>query len=387
MSRQPVVFTLGFRSFYLLAAAFAVVAILGWLGWYAGQLAFGGPLTGVLWHSHEMAFGFVAAVLAGFLFTAVRNWTGMPTPAGAALAAITFLWLLARVMLVTGPALPAVLLDVAFLPVVTLAIALPIIRSGNGRNYKVVAIMAALSVIHVLYHAAGPDEVPSGYSRHLLFLFFDVFVILFALIGGRVIPAFTRNAVPGSDPRHEPWLEWVAFGALLVLATAGLFGPTLPDLGWFPALLFAVITASQLLRLALWQPQRTLGKPLLWMMAVAYSWLPFAFLLRLVALFDGVMPGAWIHALTAGAFSSLMMAMMMRSTLGHTGRPLKASGVDVAAFLLLQAAAMTRVLAGIIGEYRTVVIVAGLLWVCAFGLFLVRYLPMLMQPRADGKPG
>jgi len=341
----------------------------------------------MFWHSHEMLFGYIVAVVAGFLFTAVRNWTGLPTPTGATLGGIAVLWLLARLLLVSGPSIPAVFLDVAFLPIVAIAIAIPILRSRNKRNYKVIGLLATVSVLHLLFHLALDGQLPAWLSRASLFASVDLIVILFALIGGRVIPAFTRNAVAGSNPRHEPWLEVIAFGSLLLIALVTLVGGALTLAAWIPASLFVVAAVAHLLRLALWQPQLTLGNPLLWMMPVAYSWLPVALMLRALSTVAAVVPGAWIHALTMGALSSLMMAMMMRSTLGHTGRSLVASHMDMAAFLALQIAALIRVVAGSAGNYQTLVTLSGLFWVLAFALFLVRYLPMLVQPRVDGKPG
>ena len=383
MSRP--VLALGFRPFYLLASVFAVVAILLWLASLNGRLHFGAYLPGMFWHSHEMLFGYIVAVIAGFLFTAVRNWTGQPTPTGLALGGIAALWLLARVLLVSGPSFVAVFLDVAFLPVVAVAIAIPILRSRNKRNYKVIGVLAAASLLHLLFHLALGGQLPAWLSRASLFASIDLVVILFALIGGRVIPAFTRNAVAGSNPRHEPWLEVVAFGSLLLIALVTLAGGALA--AWIPASLFVVAAVAHLLRLALWQPQLTLGNPLLWMMPVAYSWLPIALMLRGLSTAAVVVPGAWIHALTMGALSSLMMAMMMRSTLGHTGRELVASRMDMAAFAVLQVAALIRVVAGSSGNYQALIVLSGLAWVLAFALFLSRYLPMLVQARVDGKPG
>ncbi len=379
---------LGFRPFYLLGTAFAVVALIAWLGAYTGGIAISGYLAGTAWHSHEMLFGFLAAVMAGFLLTAVRNWTGLPTPAGWPLAGIALLWLVARILLPVGPVFPAILVDVAFLPVVTAAIAVPILRSRNARNVKVIVIMAALSVIHALYHVAmRVDAVPVAHARAALFAFLGVVAILFALVGGRVIPAFTRNAVPGSNPRHNVWVESLAFGSLVLIVALILSGTAVPARRWIVALLFIVAAVAHGVRLALWQPHLTFRNPLLWMLPVAYSWLPLAFLLAPLHMAGLVPAGAWVHALSAGAFSGMMMAMMMRSSLGHTGRPLAASRSDIAAFLLLQLAAVSRVLAGTVGDYRTMVLVAGGLWALAFAALLARYLPIWLRPRADGKPG
>lgn len=378
---------IGFRPFYLLASVFAVAAILFWLAGFNGRLPVGAYLQGVFWHSHEMLFGYIVAVMAGFLFTAVRNWTGLPTPSGVTLGGIVLLWILARVLLVSGPSALAVILDVAFLPMIAIAVAIPILRSRNKRNYKIIAVLVAVSLLHFVFHMALGGQLPSWLSRASLFASIDLVVILFALVGGRVIPAFTRNAVAGSDPRHENWLEVIAFGSLLVIVLVTLLGGAFTFAAWVPTSLFIVAAVAHLLRLALWQPQVTLGNPLLWMMPVAYSWLPTALLLRALSTVAVIVPGAWIHALTMGALSSLMMAMMMRSTLGHTGRKLVASQMDILAFLLLQLAALLRVVAGGTGDYQAVVVLSGVVWVLAFAVFIVRYLPMLVHSRVDGKPG
>jgi uncharacterized protein involved in response to NO len=375
---------IGFRPFYLLASVFAVAAILFWLAGFNGRLPVGAYLQGVFWHSHEMLFGYIVAVMAGFLFTAVRNWTGLPTPSGVTLGGIVLLWILARVLLVSGPSALAVILDVAFLPMIAIAVAIPILRSRNKRNYKIIAVLVAVSLLHFVFHMALGGQLPSWLSRASLFASIDLVVILFALVGGRVIPAFTRNAVAGSDPRHENWLEVIAFGSLLVIVLVTLLGGAFTFAAWVPTSLFIVAAVAHLLRLALWQPQVTLGNPLLWMMPVAYSWLPTALLLRALSTVAVIVPGAWIHALTMGALSSLMMAMMMRSTLGHTGRKLVASQMDILAFLLLQLAALLRVVAGGTGDYQAVVVLSGVVW---FAVFIVRYLPMLVHSRVDGKPG
>ena len=378
---------LGFRTFYTLAAIFAVVAMALWLASFTGMVQPGGQLPGVFWHSHEMVFGFSMAVITGFLFTAVRNWTGLPTPTGLALGSIALLWLAARVLLVTGTTGLEVVLDVLFLPVVTVAVALPVFRSANKRNYKVIAILAVLATLHFVYHLALGGGLPAALSRVSLFAVIDVITILFALVGGRVIPAFTRNAVPGSDPTHKQWVEVAAFALLLVLAATTMIGGQFALNPWLPASLAFLAAGVHALRLALWQPAATLGKPLLWMMPVAYSWLPVALLLRGLADLGIAMAGNWLHALAAGALTSLMMAMMMRSTLGHTGRALDASRADLVIFLLVQLAVVLRVLAGVAGDHRTLTILAGVVWMVAFAGFLLRYGPMLLRPRIDGKPG
>ena len=376
-------FQLGFRPFYAVAAIFAVVALVVWLRAFAGFSGTGVYLHSVVWHSHEMLFGFSAAVIAGFLFTAVHNWTRLPTPTGIVLAGLTALWLAARVLIFMGPAPIAAIVDVAFLPAIAVAVALPIIRSKNVRNHKVLAVILALAVSHGVFHLASQGYFPADLSRTSLFASIDIVVILLAIVAGRVIPAFTKNAIPEANARHEPWVEMVTFVGMILVALATLVSGSWALPSGMMAVLLIVVAAAHATRLGLWDPIRTIDNPLLWMMPVAYSWLAFAFLLRAFAALNIVPASAWVHAVTIGAISSFMLAMMMRSTLGHTGRQLVASRIDMTAFLLLQFAAIVRVVASITagGSYRYWIVISSFAWVLAFLLFALRYLPMLGRPR------
>ena len=379
------VFQLGFRPFYSLASIFAIAAMIVWLCAFAGLSGTGDYLYGVVWHSHEMLFGFSAAVIAGFLLTAVRNWTGLPTPSGAALAMLALLWLAARVMIIKGPASLAAVVDVAFLPALAIAIAGPILQSKNRRNYKVLAIILALAVAHGVFHLASLQYAEAWLSRTSLFVSIDIVIVLMSIIGGRVIPAFTRNAIPDATSRHEPWVEVVTFASmiLIIVVSALPYSWTVPPM--ISALLLVTAAAAHAIRLALWDPGKTIHNPLLWMMPVAYSWIPIAFVFRALAVTHITPAGVWIHAMTMGAVSALMLAMMMRSSLGHTGRQLVASKADMAAFLLLQLAAIVRVAASITaGEtYPQWVVASGLIWALSFLVFAARYLPILSRPGAS----
>ena len=249
--------------------------------------------------------------------------------------------------------------------------------------------MLLIGLTNVIFHLATLGFVPAWLANTSLIAALDLITIVFAIVAGRVIPAFTKNAIPGSEPRHASWLEVLSFGSLVLIIVLRVSN------GWvsIPAVItttvIVVAVVSHTYRLALWQPQLTSGNPLLWMMPVAYSWLPMAFFLRALAENSLVSQGAWIHALTMGAISGLMLAMMMRSALGHTGRPLVASRLDMSAFLMVQLAAIIRVTAGLFaaGLYQALVIFSGVMWMLAFCAFLVRYLPILMRPRIDGRPG
>lgn len=389
MRNPGVPFALGFRPFYLLAGLFAVAAVAFWMLNFSGVYLAGGYLRGFFWHSHEMVFGFAMAVMAGFLLTAVRNWTGLPTPTGRGLAALALAWILGRAMVISGPPLLAAAVDLVFVPLLALVCALPIFRSRNRRNYKIVGLLLLIASANVVYHLASLGPLPAWLAYTMVIAALDLITIVLALVAGRVIPAFTRNAFPDSAPRHAGWLEFVAFGSLLSIVAVRLIGDWFPVPISIPAALMIVAAVSHAFRLALWQPQTTASNTLLWMMPLAYSWLPLALFLRALAQYGIVGQAAWIHALTMGAISSLMLAMMMRSALGHTGRPLRASGSDMGAYLLLQLAAIVRVSAGALADtwYTALVLISGGLWVLAFAVFLVRYAPMLLKPRIDGKPG
>ena len=382
-------FALGFRPFYLLAAAFAILAVVLWLLSYRGLLLYGGYLQGSFLHSHEMVFGFAVAVISGFLLTAVRNWTGLPTPTGPALAALVSVWLAGRLLIVTGPPILAALIDVLFVPMLAVAVARPIIKSRNQRNYKIVVLLALIALCNIFYHLAAMGPLPAWLAYTTIVVALDLLTILYAIVAGRVIPAFTRNAIASSDPRSSTWVEVAAFGALILTIIVKISSDWVHVPALLPNALVIIAAVAHTFRLTYWQPYKTVGNPLLWMLPVAYSWLPIALLLRVLAQYSMVAPSAWIHALTIGAISSLMLAMMARSALGHTGRDLKASGMDMAAFVFLQLAAILRVLASLLPAdiYFLIVVASGVLWVLAFGTFLYRYLPMLVQPRIDGRPG
>jgi uncharacterized protein involved in response to NO len=389
MRSRGVLLALGFRPFYLLAGLFAVGSVVYWLTSFGGIFHAGSYLRGLFWHSHEMVFGFAIAVMAGFLLTAVRNWTGLATPTGRGLATLAVIWIVGRILVVTGPALLAAAVDILFLPVLAVAIGLPIIKSRNQRNYKIVALLLLLSVANVVYHLASLGPLPAWLAYTTIVTALDLITLIFAVVAGRVIPAFTKNAVAESQPRQVGWVEFLAFSSLVLIIALRLIGDWFPVPAIAPTMLLIIAAVSHAFRLSLWQPHLTASNTLLWMMPVAYSWLPVAFFLRALSQYSIVAQGTWIHALTVGAISSLMLAMMMRSALGHTGRPLLASGVDMTAFLLLQLAAITRVTAGMLPDsvYVPVIFISGALWLLAFSVFLIRYAPMLLRARIDGKPG
>jgi uncharacterized protein involved in response to NO len=374
---------LGFRPLYLLASGFAALSVGLWGLQVGGWL--GTPyLAGAAWHAHEMLFGFALAVVAGFLFTAVRNWTGQPTPTGYALMAVAALWLAARLLVLTPFGVAAAAANVAFPLAVAVGIGYPILRSGNRRNAFFVGLMAAMAIAALLVHLSlsGRLALPAGVG---LQAGLGIVLFVMAVMGGRVIPMFTANGAPGSRPVRHPVVERVTLGSTLALVVAD--GAMAPAAVLVP--LLGVCCAAHAVRLWLWQPWKTLRVPLLWVLHAAYLWIPVHLGLRLAAEIGAVPATLAIHALTVGAIGGLTIGMMTRTARGHTARALAADRWDVAAYLLVLAAALVRIGGPMLvpSVYVGSVLLAAGLWSAGFGLYAVRYWPVLTRPRLDGKPG
>jgi uncharacterized protein involved in response to NO len=376
-------FALGFRPFYLLAAVFAALSVPLWALQFSGVLG-RAYLAGPVWHAHEMLFGFALAVIVGFLFTAGRNWTNQPTPTGPPLAALALLWLAARVLVLTPWGIAAALANVAFPLAAAAALAPPFIRARNRRNYFFIGLLALMGVAAGVVHAAqlGWVTMPAGAG---VAVGLDVVLFIVAVMAGRVVPMFTNNGVPGVQATRQARVEQVALGsvlALLVADAAGVAGGPL-------AVLAAVGAVAHGLRWWLWQPWRTRRVPLVWVLHLAYAWVPVHLGLRAAANLGWVLPSLATHALTVGAIGGLVIGMMTRTARGHTGRPLKADRWEVACYVLIAAAAVVRVGLPLLAPGETVhaALVSALLWSAGFGLYAVRYWPVLSRPRVDGRPG
>jgi uncharacterized protein involved in response to NO len=379
--RGAPLFALGFRPFYLLAAAFAAVAVPAWIAAQAGW-----PLPAridVMWHMHEMVFGFALAVVVGFLYTAGYNWTQLWTPRGARLAALAGVWVAGRVAMVAAPPVLAAAVDVAFLPLAAYPLYRVFKLSGNRRNMFLVVLLALLALANACFHAATLGWVALDPTRPVHAAIMLIVVIEIA-IGGRVIPMFTRSAVPESRPVQDARRDRYAL-VMTVLAgaawTAGLAAP-------LTASLALLAGAGQAARLIGWQPWRTWRHPLLWVLHVSYAWIPLGFVLLALAQYGVVSGSAALHVLTVGALAGLIIGMITRTALGHTGRPLKAGRAECAMFVLVQAAVVLRFAAAVLPSWRmTTLVLAGACWSAAFLAYLAVYAPYLSAARADGREG
>ncbi|MDJ1158207.1 NnrS family protein [Chelatococcus sp. SYSU_G07232] len=386
-SRTAVLLNYAFRPFFL-AAGLSAVALVGlWLAAWVGGADL--PLPPSLWHAHEMLYGFAGAAIAGFLLTAVPNWTGCARLRGLPLAGLAGLWLAGRLALAPGSIVPpevAALVDVAFLPALGVVLAVPLLRAGAWRNIAFLLLLGVLTLANAAVHldrlgwAVGVGMTGIG-------LALDVVLLLVVVIGGRIVPAFTRNVLPPARadlwPISHPILERLAILSVVAMALGELVAPAALATG----ALAAFAAAVHGLRLALWKGWSAAGRPILWILHVGYLWVPVALGLKAVWLLSGApWAAAWQHALTVGAFGTMILAVMSRASLGHSGRPLAVSRATVAAYLLVMVAAAARVTAPLAGTwYRETICLAGFAWVAGFLLFLAVYVPILLAPRVDGR--
>ena len=303
---------LGFRPFYLLASIFAALSILLWIFQYTGHLPVA-YLRTPAWHGHEMLFGYTLAVVAGFLLTAVANWTGMPTPTGAALMALAALWVAGRVLVLTPYATAATIANVAFPVALAIGIGNAVVQSRNRRNYFFLALLLALALASLAFHLAHRELLPWS-ERAILQVGLDVVLFIMAVISGRVIPMFTNNGVPGAEATRQPLLEKFALIGIIVLLGVDL----LPVPSLFVALVALVVALAHAARLYLWRSWRTRSVPLVWVLHVAYGWIVVYLVLRGLAEIGLVGPLFAVHALTVGAIGGITIGMMTRTSRGHT---------------------------------------------------------------------
>jgi uncharacterized protein involved in response to NO len=374
---------LGFRPFYLLASIFGALSIALWSLQFTGWLP--RPyLPAPIWHAHEMIFGFVLAVVVGFLFTAGRNWANLPTPTGAPLAAIVALWLAARILVLTPFGWAGAIVNAAFPLAAAVGLAIPFWRAGNRRNYFFVALLVVLSCATLAVHLGelGVVRLPGWVGIQAAL---DVILFIVAVMAGRVVPMFTNNGIPGAGAARQPMLEKIALGSVLVLLAADV----LQAGGLSLAVLATLAAAAHLARWILWRPWKTLRAPLVWVLHAAYLWVVVHLLLRAGAALGWLPASLAAHALTVGAIGGVIIGMITRTARGHTGRPLQADGFETTCYALVMMAAVVRVFVPLAAPalLTNAVLWSGASWAAAFGLYAVRYWPVLTRPRLDGRPG
>ena len=372
----------GFRPFFLGAATWGGIAILLWLSALAGELTLPTGFDSVAWHRHEMLFGFVGAAVSGFLLTAIPNWTGRLPIAGMPLLSLFGLWAAARLAVLFSAVLgfwPAAILDVGLFMLLALLAAREVIASKN-RNVPIVGLVFAFGLADAADYAgaAGWIAADLGWRSAIALA-----VLLISLIGGRIIPSFTRNwmAKQGQSrlPTQPQSLDMLVIAITAIALLFWIAFPEQPRTGF----MLILAAAAQALRLSRWGGLRTFSDPLVMILHLGYAWVPIGLLLLGLALAGFAIPAsAGVHALAAGAMATMILAVMTRASLGHTARQLTASPLTAAGYGCVTIGAATRVAASLgVGSYALMLQIAGGFWAAAMVLFVVVYGPILWRPR------
>lgn len=380
-------FAAGFRPFFLLSGLYAGVVLPLWLALYVGVMPQFG-LAPLLWHGHEMIFGFVVAAISGFLLTAVPNWTNSRPVTGAALAGLVLLWLAGRAAVLASAYLPlwlVAVVDLAYLPLLGVALAAPLIAAGRWRNIAFLFLLLLLFVGNLLVYGEVLFHWDSGIAG--LHLAIMAVALIVAVVGGRIVPSFTANwlRLTGRPVMTMP-LPWLERAAVLSLAAVGAAVVLIPHniLTGALALLAAVIHT---IRLSRWHGLKTLTHPILWVLHLGYLALVLGLVLVAVStVWPPLTLAVALHALTAGCFGLMILGMMSRVSLGHTGRELRVSGWIVTAYVFVAVGTVLRLIAPLFDRAQIPLLHSGgSLWALAFLIFVIVYTPILLAPRPDGR--
>ncbi|MCK9637772.1 MAG: NnrS family protein [Methylobacter tundripaludum] len=391
MKSQPIfdypLFALGFRAFFALAGLAALILIVFWNAIFNGTLTSEHYFSNNYWHAHEMLLGYAVAVIAGFLLTAVKNWTGKQTLTGDPLANLCLLWLYGRILPFYAGLLPDALIalvDFSFLPVLAYQVSKPIIEAKQYRNLFFIGLLLLLALsngmIHLEMLGLQPNSAATGIQ-----LAVATIIILILIIAGRVFPFFTERGIPGTLIIRNPLLDNASVASAVIVFALQLFGIS----GTLLVLAAVAAVIVNIARLSGWYVQRVIYVPLLWVLYAGYGWVILGFLLTVLSAYSLVLPSLALHAFTLGGIGVLTLGMMARISLGHTGRAMKASNAIAVAFVLINIAALFRVLLPIAmpGWYETLIYISTLSWLAAFSLFVFVYGPILTTARIDGQEG
>jgi uncharacterized protein involved in response to NO len=401
MAITTTLFSVGFRPFFLIAGGYGALAVGAWAGWLGDLWDLPQFYPASQLHAHEMMYGFALAAIAGFLLTAVPQWTGDKPLRGPGLAALAGSWLAGRLAMLgagaVGP-MTAMALDMLFPLALCAVIGSMLLRAGNRRNYGFVAILALTALANLCWHLDMLDLVgdfAENLAESAQQLMLNLLLIIVAIMGGRVIPMFSANWMRRQGEtlpvRHPVWLQKLCLAGLVAVTLAEFLTPHLaPQLVPWGAQLtgaLALVTGIALLvRLWGWHGYRTLAHPLVWILHLAYFWLALALLAKAGHYLDAGIPiAAARHAAAMGAVGSMIMAIMPRVSLGHTGRDLILPRPMLVAYALFVAAPILRVASPFLdGEwYQAALLASGLCWTLAFAIFIWTFAPMLLAPRAD----
>tara|TARA_R110002012_G_scaffold119668_3_gene268756 strand:- start:1489 stop:2700 length:1212 start_codon:yes stop_codon:yes gene_type:complete len=390
--KQLPLLRLAFRPFFLLAALFSVVSLLVWLAFWYGNILLR-PYGGlVFWHQHEMLFGFAAAIVGGFLLTAVRNWTGLPSLNGGPLLGLVALWIVARLVMAFPMNLPGWLLlavDLAFLPVVAIVMGYLVIAAKRWRNLIFIPVLLLFATANLAMHL-GVMKGNAELIRQAAYLAVLLITLMMTVVGGRVIAMFTANRLGRPKPDPIPLLEGITLVSsvgVVLLQLAIMVGGQVPASLLGGVMLLAAL--ANIVRMARWSGLHSWREPLLWGLHASYACIPLGLIMWALSLTGLMRTELAVHALTIGGIGTMMLAMMARVSLGHTGRPIRTlPGIGVALGLMLLAALVrSPVLAMFPQITHWTYTLSIIFWCVAYAIFLAHYTWPLMQARIDGQDG
>jgi len=377
--------TSGFRTFFALAGLSALFLMLVWNAIFKDGAIHANYFSPTVWHAHEMLLGYTVAVIAGFLLTAVKNWTGQPTITGKALGGLAMIWLYGRILPFYSGLLPDVLIavvDLSFIPLLAWQASRPIMAAKQPQHLIFVGLLLLIALGNALIHVErlGLADNLAGAGLQLIV---GTIVTLILVIAGKVLPFFVERGIKGTLIMRHPLLDALAIGSAAVMFLLQLFNQS----GMVLMLAAVLALLANGARLVSWYVPRIWYVPLLWILYLGYTWLILGFALTALAAFTWVVPVLALHAFTVGGIAVLTLGMMARVSLGHTGRALQISNTIAIAFVLINLSAVLRVLSpmALPDGYNVLVYLASLAWLAAFALFVLVYLPVLTAARADGQ--
>ncbi|WP_043616947.1 NnrS family protein [Ensifer sp. ZNC0028] len=378
----PVLFSYGFRPFFLAAALWAIGAMALWIAALILGLDLAGDYGAAHWHAHEMLFGFSSAVLGGFLLTAIPNWTGRLPVSGRPLAALFGLWVIGRVALLSSGfiGLPvAAAVEALFLPVLLLICAREVIIGRKWKDLKVIGGLIILSAANIWFHLSVLGNLDVDAAARLAI---GAYTMLIMIVGGRIVPSFTRNWLNkvGRTDFPVPYNRFDT--AAILIGVAALAAWTFAPVHIITAAIALIASAFHMVRLLRWHGSPTWPEKLLFVLHVAYAFVPLGFLAISAGAIELVTDYPVMHVLTVGVIAFMMLAVMTRATRGHTGRPLVGSALTSASYVAIAGASLIRPLAEVLpAHYHHLIALSGVLWIAAFALFTVEYGPMLVRER------
>lgn len=381
-----------FRPFFLFATVFSVLCILVWILFLNGKMSFT-PLGGaIFWHGHEMLFGFVGGIIVGFLLTAVQNWTGLRATHGTPLLCLFLVWLVSRILMfipITSMPIITVVFDVGFYLFATILMANLIFKTKNYRNFFFIPVLLLIATGNFTSHLAHLSN-QAQYALWGLKATTFLVALLMIIISGRVIPMFTANGTNTEKSKPIVWIEYTVIIVQIIIVAlylTNIVGSINPNI---TGAIFLMGSVFQSIRMLNWKPWVTIYHPLVWSLHLAYSFIPLSMGLFAIHYFtDGISFSAGLHSLTAGAMGTLILAMISRVSLGHSGRSLTLHPCMKYAFYAISLAGFIRIIYSICDNstVATGLTLAGILWILAYSCFILIYTPILITARADGRPG